>query len=163
MNGLLQCDRRNLNRQPPRGWKALLWRAPIFFYRAGLGWMLGKRFLLLNHTGRKSGLSRQAVLEVIHSTEDAFFVASGFGEKSHWFQNIMYTPQVNIQIGCKKMSAHAERLTHPKAKEILGTYANKHPIALRELMRIVGLSYDGSEASLENIASLIPIITLVIQ
>ena len=150
-------------RNPPRGWKAIFWRAPIYFYRAGLGWMLGKRFLLLNHVGRKSGLPRQAVLEVIQHTPDAFYVASGFGEKSHWFQNLMHTPQAHIQVGRKKMSALAERLPFVQAKEVLRDYAEKHPAALRELMQIVGLSYDGSERALENIATLIPIVKLNIQ
>ncbi len=150
-------------RHPPRGGKAFFWRAPIFFYRAGLGWMLGQRFLLLNHIGRKSGLARQAVLEVVHRTPDAYFVASGFGEKSHWFQNIMHTPDVNIQVGLRKIPVHAERLPFPEAKNILRTYAENHPVALRELMKIVGLSYDGSEAALEKITNLIPIIKLVIQ
>ena len=150
-------------RQPPRGWKAFFWRAPIFFYRAGLGWMLGKRFLLLNHIGRKSGLPRQAVLEVIHHTDDAYFVASGFGEKSHWFQNILHTPDVNIQVGRRKMAAHAERLPSPKAKEILQTYAEKHPAALRELMKVIGLTYDGSEADLEKIATLLPLVKFSVK
>ncbi len=150
-------------RNPPRGWKAFFWRAPIFFYRVGLGWMLGKRFLHLTHIGRKSGNPRQAVLEVVHHTPDAYFVASGFGEKSHWYQNIMHTPQVNIQVGRKKISATAERLPFPQAKEILQIYAEQHPAALRELMKIVGLSYDGSEASLEKIANLLPIVKFTLH
>lgn len=152
----------NTLRQPPRGWKAFFWRAPIFFYRAGLGWMLGKRFLLLNHIGRKSGLPRQAVLEVVHHTSDAYYVASGFGEKSHWFQNIMHTPEVKIQVGRRKMNATAERLPFPAAKTILNAYAQAHPFALKELSRIIGLSYDGSEADLEKLANLLPIVKFVI-
>ena len=52
--------------EPPRGWKAKLWRAPIWFYRIGLGGLFGKRFLLLNHIGRVSGQIRQAVVEVVN-------------------------------------------------------------------------------------------------
>ncbi len=52
--------------QPPRGLARLGWRAPIWFYRLGLGGLLGRRFVLLNHIGRKSGQPRQAVLEVVH-------------------------------------------------------------------------------------------------
>ncbi len=150
-------------RQPPRGWKAFFWRAPIFFYRIGLGWMLGKRFLLLNHIGRKSGMQRQAVLEVVHRNDKAYYVASGFGEKSHWFQNVMHTPDVNIQVGRKKMKAKAERLTVPEAKDILETYAKAHPFALRELSRLIGLTFDGSEADLEKLANLLPVIELRIS
>jgi deazaflavin-dependent oxidoreductase (nitroreductase family) len=150
-------------RHPPRGWKAFFWRAPIFFYHVNLGWLLGKRLLLLNHIGRKSGQPRQAVLEVVHHTPDAYYVASGFGEKSHWFQNIMHTPQVNIQVGRRKTSATAERLPFPEAKEILKAYAQAHPFALRELSRVIGLSYDGSEADLEKLANLLPIVKFLIH
>ncbi len=34
-------------------------RLPIWLYRARLGRLLGERFLLLTHIGRKSGLPRQ--------------------------------------------------------------------------------------------------------
>ena len=75
---------------PPSGFSRLLWRAPIWLYRAGLGWMMGNRFLLLNHIGRKSGLPRQAVVEVVVSNDEegTFTIASGFGAKSDWYQNI---------------------------------------------------------------------------
>lgn len=43
-------------RKPPTGLSRILFRAPIWLYRRGLGWLLGKRFLLINHIGWKSGL-----------------------------------------------------------------------------------------------------------
>lgn len=43
----------------------ILARMPNGLYRARLGWLLGKRFLMLLHMGRKSGLVRRAVVEVI--------------------------------------------------------------------------------------------------
>jgi len=75
---------------PPRGGKAIPWRLPILFYRLGLGSLMGKRFLLLNHIGRRSGQSRQAVLEIVQSfpSEGRYLVVSGFGRYSHWYQNI---------------------------------------------------------------------------
>jgi hypothetical protein len=54
---------------PPRGLLRLALRLPIWLYRWRLGWLLGDRFLLLTHTGRKSGLPRQVVLEVVHHDE----------------------------------------------------------------------------------------------
>ncbi len=147
-------------RQPPRGWKAFFWRAPIFFYRIGLGWILGERFLLLNHIGLKSRLPRQAVLEVVHQNEEAYFIVSGFGEKSQWFKNLMHTPEVNIQVGRKKMAAQAERLPIPEAFKIFHNYAEAHPRALRELSRLIGISYNGSEEDLQNMANLLPVLAL---
>jgi deazaflavin-dependent oxidoreductase (nitroreductase family) len=145
-------------KKPPRGWKAWFWRAPIWLYRWHLGWLLGKRFLLLTHTGRKSGLPRYAVLEIIKHDAKTFFVSSGFGEKAQWYQNILQTPEVRLEAGREKFTARAERLSFVQAKEILSDYARKHPFALKELSRVLGLSYNGSEASLENLAKVLPII-----
>ena len=147
-------------RNPPRGWKAFFWRAPIFFYKVGLGGLLGKRFILLNHIGRKSGLPRQAVLEVVDHDAQTYYIASGFGKKSHWYQNITHTPQVNIQVGRKKMVAIAEELSKENALKILTSYAEAHPFALKELSRIMGLSYTGKPEEIEQMASLLPIIAL---
>jgi deazaflavin-dependent oxidoreductase (nitroreductase family) len=150
---------------PPRGWKAWLWRAPIWFYRLGLGGLFGKRFLLLNHIGRKSGQSRQAVIEVvkIDSENNIYYSVSGFGEKAQWFQNIMYKPQVNIQVGSKKMEAQAERLSLEDGEAILQEYAREHPIALRELSKILNLPYDGSQKSVSEMAKVLPVIAFHAQ
>ena len=146
---------------PPRGWKAGFWRAPIWFYRLGLGGLLGKRFLLLNHIGRKSGQPRQAVLEVvkIDTQSNIFYSVSGFGEKAHWFQNIMHMPDVNIQVGWRKMSVHAERLSLEEGEQVLLEYAQKHPTALRELSKILNISYDGRPETIHAMAQVLPVIS----
>lgn len=151
--------------QPPRGWKAALWRLPIWFYRLGQGWMLGGRFLLLTHTGRKSGQPRQAVLEVVrHDPQtDTYYVTSGFGEKAHWFQNILKTPQVRIQVGSRKMAARAERLMGEKGDDMLQEYARQHPAALREITRLLKLPYDGSPESISALASVLPVVAFHIE
>lgn len=40
-------------------------RAPIWLFRARLGFLLGSRLLMLEHLGRKSGGRRHVVLEVV--------------------------------------------------------------------------------------------------
>lgn len=89
---------------PPTGWRRYLWRAPIHLYRVGLGPLMGKRFLLLNHIGRKTGLPRQAVVEIARYDPEAnvYYVASGFGKKSDWYRNLQAHPDVTIQVGNKK-------------------------------------------------------------
>lgn len=42
------------NVQPPSGVSRALFRAPIYLYRLGLGWLFGKRILLLNITSGES-------------------------------------------------------------------------------------------------------------
>ncbi len=146
--------------QPPRGWKRILWRLPIGLYRIGLGGVLGKRFLLLTHTGRKTGLPRQAVVEVIRydPAEETYYVASGFGERSDWFRNIQKTPQVTIQVGRRKMPASAERLSPEEAERELLDYARRHPRALRNLARILGYRIENVEEDVHVLAQAIPIV-----
>ena len=49
----------------PRGLLWLMFKLPVYIYRLRLGWLLGHRFLLLTHQGRKTGKIRHTVLEVI--------------------------------------------------------------------------------------------------
>jgi deazaflavin-dependent oxidoreductase (nitroreductase family) len=132
---------------PPRGFSRLLWRAPIWFYRLGFGWMLGGRFLLLNHVGRKSGLPRQAVLEVAghDAQKDTYTVASGFGANSDWYQNVLKTPDVTIQVGRKQVAVRARPLYPDESGQVMVDYARRNPTAAKSLMRFCGYRVDGSE------------------
>lgn len=145
---------------PPRGWKRIAWRLPIWLYRIRLGWLLGERFLLLTHTGRKSGLPRQAVLEVVRydRATNTYYVASGFGEKSDWFRNVMKTPQVSIQVGRREMAAGAERLSLEDAEHELLDYGRRHPTALRNLARILGYQIENTEEDVRALARVVPIV-----
>src|SRR5579862_6380067 len=40
-------------------------RAPVWLYRARLGFVFGSRLLMLEHTGRKTGTRRYVVLEAV--------------------------------------------------------------------------------------------------
>ncbi|MFZ6026168.1 MAG: nitroreductase family deazaflavin-dependent oxidoreductase [Chloroflexota bacterium] len=146
----------------PRGLARLAWRAPLWLYRLGLGGLLGRRFVLLKHIGRKSGQLRQAVVEVVHYDQamGAYFVASGFGEKADWYKNLMAHPDITIQVGNQRMNVHAERLPLPQATEIMLDYNRRHPAALRTLSGLLGYRTDGSEADVRFLAGVVPIIAL---
>lgn len=145
---------------PPRGMKAILWRMPIWFYRLGLGWLLGNKALLLTHTGRISGQPRQAVLEIIQAfpSENRYLVVSGFGSKSHWYQNIRLEPRVNIQVGVKKLNALAEQLEKKPAGEAMLTYALEHPGNLKTLSRLIGYDMDHTPDGYRDFGEQIPVI-----
>jgi deazaflavin-dependent oxidoreductase (nitroreductase family) len=114
--------------------KAIM-RLPIWLYRWNLGWLMGGRFLMLTHTGRKSGLERQAVIEVVGYDEQsgAYFVASGWGEKSDWYKNIQKAPQVKVQVRSRRFEAIAKTLSVHEAEARLWGYAQRYPSAFREL------------------------------
>jgi len=147
---------------PPRGLLRWLARFPIWLYRAGLGWLLSGRFLMLTHIGRKSGLPRQAVLEVVQHDKDSdtYFVAVGFGENSDWYRNILKTPDVMIHSGRRQLAACAERLQTEAAGQIVVEYARRHPVAIREIARVLGYRLDGTQVDYAALGRIIPIIAL---
>jgi deazaflavin-dependent oxidoreductase (nitroreductase family) len=136
---------------------------PIWLYRLGLGWILGERFLLLTHTGRKSGLPRKTVLEVVDhdETEDVYFIASGWGERSQWFRNIQITPEVAVHVGTRSFQATAKRLAQEDAANVLARYAERHPSAFRALSKtMVGEALGATREECLRVARSVPLIAL---
>jgi deazaflavin-dependent oxidoreductase (nitroreductase family) len=101
-----------LDRQPA-GLLRWLLRLPISLYRWGLGGLLGDRFLLLHHRGRKSGQPRRTALEVIEADRRAgrHLVAAAWGERADWLLNLRAEPQVEIEVGGRRWPARASELT----------------------------------------------------
>lgn len=142
----------------PRPTGLMRWslRAPIGLYRVGLGWMLGGRFLLLRHVGAKTGLPRQTVLEVVKHDADknVYYVAVGFGDKSHWYRNLQKTPEVAIQVGLRKLDVRARVLTEEEGGELMVDYAHRHPSAARTVTKFCGFEADGSDDDYREVSRL---------
>ncbi|MFN3308074.1 MAG: hypothetical protein ACK44E_02605 [Anaerolineales bacterium] len=47
----------------PKGLVKLLFKTPILLYRLGLGVLVGRLFMVLTTTGRKSGVARRTAIE----------------------------------------------------------------------------------------------------
>jgi deazaflavin-dependent oxidoreductase (nitroreductase family) len=147
--------------QPPRGLTRLMFRLPIWFYRLDLGGLLGTRFLLLTHTGRKTGLPRQSVLEVVryNKASDLFVVAAGFGTRSDWYQNVTANPQVTIDSGGRRIQAIARQLTAEEAGKELLDYHQRYPGMINKLARFMGYRLEGSEADVRALGEMLPMIS----
>jgi len=127
-------------------------RFPIWLYRLNLGWLLGERFLLLEHRGRKSGISRQAVIEVVdHDVQKgSYIVAAAWGHQSDWYKNIEAEPHVKIGVGTRRFPAFAKTLSPDDAVPHLNAYATKHPSAFRQLGSLLIGSTSHDTAQLIN-------------
>lgn len=104
-------------------------RAPISLYRAGLGWMMGGRVLMLEHTGRTSGKPRYVCLEIVERpSPERIVIVSGFGEKAQWYRNLRADPQCFVSTGrMRRAPATARFLSDPEAADALGRYQRQHP------------------------------------
>jgi deazaflavin-dependent oxidoreductase (nitroreductase family) len=149
--------------KPPTGWRRIVYRLPIRLYRIGLGWLFGHRLMLVNHVGRLSGKRRQVVLEVVnHDAVDAGYVAvAGFGPTAAWYQNVLHTPEVTIQVGRREIAVRATPLCTEEGGELMAHYAQRHPRAARRLCRIMGYAVDGSEADFRTVGRRLPFVRFV--
>lgn len=72
-----------------------LYKTPILLYRLGMKRMIGRLFMVLTTTGRKSGLPRRTALE-FHQFDGHKYVFVGWTQ-SDWYNNIIADPLVTIQ------------------------------------------------------------------
>jgi deazaflavin-dependent oxidoreductase (nitroreductase family) len=104
-------------------------RAPIPLYRAGLGWMMGGRVLMLEHTGRSSGQPRYVCLEIVERpAPDRILIVSGFGERAQWYRTLQADPKCFLSTGrMRRAPAVAGFLSDADAADALGRYQRQHP------------------------------------
>lgn len=143
---------------PPTGLSRRLWRLPILLYRLGLGPLLGRRVMLLTHTGRVSGLRRQAVIEVVAHDGRGYLAASGFGVKADWYRNVMAAPEVTVQVGGRVLQVTATPVPAEEGPDIMARYASRHPAAARRLCKLMGYAVDGSQEDYREVGMHIPFV-----
>ena len=116
-----------------------LMRAPIWIYRAHLGFLFGSRLLMLEHIGRKTGRPRQVVLEVFgRPAPNTYIVPSGFGDRAQWFRNVQANPRVRVNAGGRRPApATARVLGHEEADQALAAYRRRHPRAWERFKPVV--------------------------
>lgn len=140
-------DPKSILRKPPSGLTRWFFRAPIALYRAHLGWVMGRRFVLVEHTGRKSGKTYQTVLEVVGHSDTTIDVAAAWGPTSDWFRNVSATPSVRVSSGrLRDEPATAAVLDDDDAEAVFAAYTDDHPRAARTLSKSLGLPLEDPAA-----------------
>ncbi|MFH8582661.1 nitroreductase family deazaflavin-dependent oxidoreductase [Streptomyces sp. NPDC017958] len=160
-------DRQTTSDRPPlpTGWRRFAARLPILLFRCGLGRVFGKRLLLLHHTGRITGLDRRVVLEVVECApaDASWTVASGFGPKAAWYQNLQAHPKTVIQLGNRHHTVTAHFLSPDEGAEIMERYGRRHPRAALRLCAFMGIPADGTDAGFQEVGRAIPFVRLDID
>jgi deazaflavin-dependent oxidoreductase (nitroreductase family) len=142
----------------------LLFRAPVYLYRWRLGWLLGHRFLLLTHRGRRTGRRRHTVLEVVEYRGDGpeAVVISAFGKKADWLRNIEATPNPVVILDSRRFCAIYRVLGDDEAAGVLAGYEQRNrlmaPVIRLVLSRLLGWRYDGSAENRRRLAAQLPFV-----
>jgi deazaflavin-dependent oxidoreductase (nitroreductase family) len=120
----------------PQGLLKWLFKLPILLYRLGLGFVVGRLFIVLTTVGRKSGLPRRTAIE-FHEFEGRCTVMSGWGTKTDWYRNIEANPYVTIQTWRGAQSARARRMTSDEELARVFEFARTNP-TMRAMLKVAG-------------------------
>lgn len=150
---------------PVQGFVRWALRAPIWLYQHHLGWLFGHTGLLLTHRGRKSGLARHTVLEVLtyDKRTHTYIIAAGWGAHTDWLRNIEQTPQVEVQSGGEHLHARAVVLSADEAAQAVRDYVRRHPFRARAMSRLLlGQTFHAHQAQafIRQVAQTIPLVAL---
>ena len=142
-------DQEHRGRSRPTGALRLAFCLPIYLYRLGLGQLLGHRFMLLTHRGRRSGRVYQTALEVVRYDPSLreTVVASGWGERSDWYRNLEAHPALEIRTGRERYAPEQRFLTPEEVYREIVDYERRHPWAVRIVPSLLGFRLDGSDAA----------------
>lgn len=146
----------------PSGISRLLYRAPIWLYRYNLGWLMSGRMLEITHTGRKSGQPRYVVLEVVKHdpSNDTYYVAAAWGEKSDWVKNIQTNPKIKVKVGRQSLERVAVQLDPDESEAVILDYSQRHTSTMMNLARFMGYKLDGSEEDFRELGRMLMMFAL---
>jgi deazaflavin-dependent oxidoreductase (nitroreductase family) len=141
-----------------------LFHWPAYLYRWHMGWLLGHRCLLLTHIGRRTGLRRQTVLEVVQYRKPGpeVVVVNGFGRDSDWVLNITANPHEEVTVGTQHFAAEHRFLEEDEAVRVIREYEHRNrfitPVVRAGLSWLLGWKYESSESDRRRLARQLPLI-----
>jgi deazaflavin-dependent oxidoreductase (nitroreductase family) len=151
---------------PPRGFLGWLLSLPVHLYRAHLGFLMGHRFLVLVHEGRRTGKTHITPLEVVHYDAVAreAVVAAGWGRKTQWLHNVEAGLDREVWIGRERWTPSHRFLDPDEAAAVLEHY-EAHSGMPKRLVRwvlshLLGWRYDGSPEARLRAVTQMPMIAL---
>ena len=141
-----------------------LFRAPAYLYRWRCGWLFGHRFLLLIQVGRRTGLYRDTVLEILEYRPEGpeVVVMSAFGPKADWLRNIEAGPCPEVVVGMRRFTADFRVLGPEETVQVIAGYERRNrivaPIIRSVLSRLLGWRYHGSDNERQRLVGQLPFI-----
>ncbi len=144
----------------PTGWRKWLLKAPSYVYRARLGFLFGRRFMMIEHRGRRSGTLYRTVIEVAGRLPDPpeWVCTSGTGPNADWYRNLVANGVEAVWLGSTRHRAEVRFLGPPGAATVMAAYEREHPRTAPKLYDAMGVSYDGTREGLVAMMERIPMV-----
>jgi deazaflavin-dependent oxidoreductase (nitroreductase family) len=113
-----------------------VFKSPILLYRLGMGFLVGRLFMVMTTIGRKSGQPRHTAIE-FHEFKGRKYIFGGWGTRTDWYHNIEADPHVTIQTWRGAENALARRITSETDLVKAFEFAMSNPM-IRTVMKSVG-------------------------
>ena len=139
-----------------------VFRMPLRAYRHGLGWMLGRTFLLLVHVGRRTGRPHETVVMVVGDdpTTDELVVCSAWGPAADWVRNLGAGPAAEVRIGRERFLPEHRFLSDEEAFSAAISFRERHPHRLRLLSTVLGWGDPRRDETVRRIVEQHPFVAL---
>lgn len=116
---------------------AFIRRLPLVIFDHGPISLRG-RFLSLEHTGRRSGLPRRVLLEVVDRPDADTYLIAASNLKNDWVRNVRRTPAVRLTMGHRiRAHAEAEILGEADVTRALASWACRRPFAWSTIVPVL--------------------------
>jgi deazaflavin-dependent oxidoreductase (nitroreductase family) len=147
-------------RQKPTGLFKWILHIPVYLFKQRLGFLMGDRFILVTHEGRKSGRTYQTPLEVVQHDEASgeYIVASGTGPGADWYRNIAAKPASRVQVRNQAWEPTQRLLDATEAAARFKRYEQEHPKTASRLLQSMGNSYDGTDEGRREMMAGMPMV-----
>jgi deazaflavin-dependent oxidoreductase (nitroreductase family) len=149
--------------RPPTGWRRVLLRAPLALDSLHLNRLLGRRFVVIVHRGRRSGRLRRTPVEVVvdDRRDGSIVVASGWGRSAGWFRDLLAAGSAEVHHADRRFAATVHVLDDADAAAAMRIYADEHPAAARELGTwMLGRQFDASAGAIAALVERVPFVRL---
>ncbi len=147
----------------PTGWMRRVLHVPVYLYRARLGFLLGRRFVMIEHRGRRSGHHYRTVVEVAGRRNGEVICASVTGPRADWYRNLRAHGLLAVWVGSSKRWASVRFLESREAAGVMADYEHEHPKTAARLYRIMGVSYDGTVEGRVEMMEKVPMVAFSIS
>jgi deazaflavin-dependent oxidoreductase (nitroreductase family) len=118
----------------------VVFRLPLPLYRAGLGWLLGRTFLVLTHAGRRTGTPHLMAAMVLADDPGTgeVVICSGWGPRADWYRNVRARPALRVQVGRDDFVPQQRFLSADEAVATAVSFRRRHPWRARLISRVLG-------------------------
>jgi deazaflavin-dependent oxidoreductase (nitroreductase family) len=110
-----------------------VFRMPLRAYHHDKGWLLGRTFLELVHTGRKTGRQYEMVAMVLRYDAELHeaVIFAGWGPHTDWVRNLQAGPAVRVTLGRETFVPVHRFLSEDEAFEVVAHFRREHPVRVR--------------------------------